>query len=66
MPEITAQEAADFLGVSRRYVAKLVERGELPGRKAGNYPNAPLQIPRAAVEAYQKKRARKLAERSNR
>jgi excisionase family DNA binding protein len=57
-PMLTTTEAADFLGVSRPYLTRLLKAGKLPYRKKGNR----HLVPAAAVEAFKAERERKLGE----
>jgi excisionase family DNA binding protein len=49
--EMTTTQAAEFLDVSRPFVIKLVQRGELPCRLVGKH----RRIPSAAVLDYRKR-----------
>jgi excisionase family DNA binding protein len=57
-PMLTTTEAADFLGVSRPYLTRLLKSGQLPYRKKGNRHLVPV----AALEAFKIERERTLDE----
>lgn len=55
---LTTTEAADFLGVSRPYLTKLLKSGNLPYRKKGNR----HLVPARAVERFKAERDRQVTE----
>jgi excisionase family DNA binding protein len=55
---LTTTEAADFLGVSRPYLTRLLKSGKLPYRKKGNR----HLVPAEALERLKAERARQLRE----
>jgi excisionase family DNA binding protein len=57
-PMLTTTEAADFLGVSRPYLTRLLKTGKLPYRKKGNRHLVPV----AALQAFKTAREGKLSE----
>ncbi len=57
-PMLTTTEAADFLGVSRPYLTRLLKAGKLPYRKKGNR----HVVPASAVRAFKTRRDRRLGQ----
>jgi excisionase family DNA binding protein len=55
---LTTTEAADFLGVSRPYLTRLLKSGKLPYRKKGNR----HLVPADALERFKAERDRRLTE----
>lgn len=51
--QLTTQQAADLLNISRPYLIKLLERGELPYQKIGSH----RRLHFGAVMAYRERRA---------
>jgi excisionase family DNA binding protein len=60
--EITTNQAADLLHVSRPYVVGLVEKGELPARLVGKQRRLPLKAVLAFKKETQAKRQKTLGE----
>lgn len=61
-PEITTQQAADLLCVSRPYLVGMIEKGELPARMVGNQRRLPLKDVLAYRQENQAKRKQALDE----
>ena len=55
--ELTTQQAADLLGLSRTYVVRLIDQGSLPAHMAGTH----RRLQASDVLAYRERRAAKLA-----
>ena len=62
--DLTTQEAADMLGVSRPHLVKLIEQGAIPFHKVGTHRRVRLDSLneyRAAIDARQRQAAAELA-----
>lgn len=55
--ELTTQQAADLLGLSRTYVVRLIDQGSLPAHMAGTH----RRLLASDVLSYRERRASKLA-----
>lgn len=55
-PMLTTTEAADFLGVSRPYLTRLLKAGKIPYRKTGNR----HLVPATALREFKTRRDRQL------
>ena len=57
-PTLTTTEAADFLGVSRPYLTRLLKAGKIPYRKTGNR----HLVPASALREFKANRDRQLGQ----
>lgn len=60
--ELSTYEAAELLGVSRPFLIRLVEKGELPFRVVGRHRRIPCEDLLAYKEKTQRRRAKAIAE----
>ena len=60
--EVTTQQAADLLNVSRPYLVGMIEKGTLPARMVGNQRRLPLEAVLAYRNENQAKRIEVLRE----
>lgn len=56
MPFLSTRQVREILGVSRPFVRKLIDAGELTAIKAGDARNSPVRIDEDSVNAYIERR----------